>query len=348
MDAEPHLQSTATGETSPLDHSPLDYLSPAVTAALSRAFDLGTPTGRAVLADQGEQGRIWRLDTDRGTWAVKQALHHTDEARAAVDLTFQETAAAAGVPLPRPVRTSEGAALLDGASLPDGGADGAFRAFAWVDLDPEARASAEDFGRIAAALHRLDLPAAPEEQTWWGDVIARPEWAALLDAGRRAGEPWAPTLEVALPDLLAMGDLVTADDPAALRTCHRDLSVLNVRRTRGGGLTVLDWENSGPAEPVRELAVLLVVFTLEYSAEDAVALYEAYVAAGGPARIRALADFSAVASGGHGLVRLYAGQTLDSATPQHVRAFARERLGWMLSGPMLPIVTDLFDRTAAR
>ena len=343
MDAEPDPQSTAAGETSPMDH-----VSQAVTEALCRAFDLGTPTARAVLADRGEQGRIWRLHTDRGTWAVKQSLHHTDEARAAVDLTFQETAAAAGIPLPRPVRTREGTALLDGATLPDGGAEGAFRAFAWVDLDPEARASAEDFGRIAAALHRLDVPAALEEETWWGNLIPLPEWNALLDAGRRAGEPWAPSLDAALPDLLAMGDLVTPDDPAALRTCHRDLSVLNVRRTRGGGVTVLDWENSGPADPVRELAVLLVVFTLENSAEGAVALYEAYVAADGPARIRSLADFSAVATGGHGLVRLYAGQTLDPATPEDVRAFARERLGWMLSGPMLPIVTDLLDRVANR
>ncbi len=325
----------------------MDTMSTAITDAISDAFDLGAPTGRAVLADKGEQGIIWRLETDRGTWAVKQALHHTDEARASADLAFQETAAAAGIPLPRPARTVEGRALLAGATLPDGGADGAFRVFAWVDLDPESRASAEDFGRIAAALHRLDLPAAPEEEEqWWGNVIALPEWTALLEAGRRAGEAWAPTLEAALPDLLAMGDLVTADDPAALRTCHRDLSVLNVRRTCGGGVTVLDWENSGPADPVRELAVLLVVFTLEHSAEGAVALYEAYVAAGGPARIRALADFSAVARGGHGLVRLYAEQTLDAATPEDVRAFARERLGWMLSGPMLPIVTDLLDRVA--
>ena len=326
----------------------MDTISTAITAAISGAFDLGTPTGRAVLADKGEQGLIWRLETERGTWAVKQALHHTDEARASADLAFQEIAAAAGVPLPRPVRTREGDALLAGATLPAGGADGAFRVFAWVDLDNEAEASAQDFGRIAAALHRLDLPASPDEAPWWGPAVERPEWDAILEAGRAAGEPWAPRLEASLPDVLALGALISDDAPADLRLCHRDLSVLNVRRTRDGGTTVLDWENCGPAVPSRELAVLLVVITLQRSDAEALAVHDAYLVAGGPARIRSLADFSSVARGVHGLVRQYAEQTLDAALPEETRTFARERIGWVLSGPMLPAITDLLAEITRR
>lgn len=322
-------------------------LTAATTVALAQAFVLGTAVGPATLADHGERGRIWRLTTERGTWAVKQVLGPPDEARASADIAFQDAAAAAGIHLPRPVRTRDGAALLDGAALP-GAADGAFRVFAWVDLDGGSEATAGDFGRVVATLHRLDLPAAPNGEPWWGAVVELPEWEALLDAGRAGGEPWVAPLESALPDILDLAGIVHDDAPAELRTCHRDLSVLNVRRTRDGSLVVLDWDNSGPAVPARELAVLLVVMTLQRSMGAAVAVYDAYVRAGGPARIRSLADFSSVARGVHGLIRLYAGQTLDPAGPAETRAFARDRIGWVLSGPMLPTMADILARLGDR
>ncbi|MFI6990992.1 hypothetical protein [Nonomuraea wenchangensis] len=48
--------------------------------AVAAAYGLGEPVGPAVYAARGELGRIWRLDTRRGSWAVKEAL-----AAAAVD-----------------------------------------------------------------------------------------------------------------------------------------------------------------------------------------------------------------------------------------------------------------------
>lgn len=345
--ADDGARSPTLDGTPPRGHTPHMELRTATTAALAHAFDLGTPVGAATLADHGERGRVWRLTTQRGTWAIKQALDRLDEARASADIAFQEAAAAAGISLPRPVRTRDGAAVLGGATLP-GTPGGAFRVAAWVDLDGGSEATAEDFGRVAAALHGLDLPAAPESEPWWGPAVGLPEWAALIDAGRAGGEPWAAPLESALPDVVDLAGIIRDDDPADLRTCHRDLSVLNVRRTRDGSLVVLDWDNSGPAVPARELAVLLVVMTLQRSVDAAVAVYDAYRAAGGPARIRALTDFSSVARGVHGLVHLYATQALDPAAPADRRTFARERIQWVLSGPMLPTMTTLLDRLGDR
>ena len=79
--------------------------------AILAAFGLG-PEGR--LSDgpvaSGRIGSIWRLDTERGSWAVKQVGD-----LAAGELTpllegtaFQEAAFAAGVPTPAVRRTRTG------------------------------------------------------------------------------------------------------------------------------------------------------------------------------------------------------------------------------------------------
>ena len=75
------------------------------------------------------------------------------------------------------------------------------------------------------------------------------------------------------------------------QVCHLDLWADNVRRTSGGGLCVIDFDNCGPADPSRELAMVLV----EFGQRDAVRelrLYDAYVAAGGPGRVRDRQDLA--------------------------------------------------------
>ena len=70
---------------------------------------------------------------------------------------------------------------------------------------------------------------------------------------------------------------------ATLRTCHRDLWADNVLPTADGGVCVIDWENSGPADPSQELGCVL----FEFARNDpgrARALHRRLPAAGGPAR----------------------------------------------------------------
>ena len=94
------------------------------------AFDLG-PWGR--LSDgpvaSGRLGSIWRLDTERGSWAVKQLGDVPDEELAELlgGAAFQEAALAAGIPTPAPRRTRAGELI----ACPDGAR---VRLHAWVEL----------------------------------------------------------------------------------------------------------------------------------------------------------------------------------------------------------------------
>ena len=75
------------------------------------AFDLGRPSGTMTLAARGELGRIWRLETTAGRWAVKELVRGGDEAAARADVDFQEAARSAGIRMPRPVVARDGRVL---------------------------------------------------------------------------------------------------------------------------------------------------------------------------------------------------------------------------------------------
>lgn len=79
----------------------METLSAQTAAAIAWWYDLGVVTGDLVLAARGEQGRIWRLDTSRGLWAVKELLVPAQEEWAARDVEFQCAAHLAGISLVR-------------------------------------------------------------------------------------------------------------------------------------------------------------------------------------------------------------------------------------------------------
>jgi Ser/Thr protein kinase RdoA (MazF antagonist) len=111
----------------------------------------------------------------------------------------------------------------------------------------------------------------------------------VLKAARGAGAPYADRLAEVLPGLLEVETILTPMD--AVQTCHLDLWSDNLRRTPDGALCVFDFDNAGPADPSREVA--MVVF--EFGRGDAVRqrrLYAAYLDAGGAGRITGRADFA--------------------------------------------------------
>jgi hypothetical protein len=82
-------------------------------AEISDGFALGVPTGPLTYVARGELGRVCRLTTTSGVWAVKEIelfVPTVDEADANVEL--QESMLNAGVNLPRPRRTADGHALM--------------------------------------------------------------------------------------------------------------------------------------------------------------------------------------------------------------------------------------------
>ena len=122
---------------------------PPDAAAVAAAFGLGRPLGPAVAAARGELGRIWRLETLTGTWAVKEIFSPDSEADAAADVAFQEAALAAGIPMPRPVRASTGTVMTE---VDAADRRATVRVYTWVDIaQPVRRAAATDAPRSWAA-----------------------------------------------------------------------------------------------------------------------------------------------------------------------------------------------------
>jgi hypothetical protein len=302
------------------------------------AFDLG-PWGR--LSDgpvaSGRLGAIWRLDTERGSWAVKQVGDVPDEELAELleGAAFQEAALAAGIPTPtlRRTRVGEHIAGLDGVRV---------RLHAWAELhEPDPSLDPVEVGRLVAGLHRVEFEGAIGLDPWYTEPVGTARWAELVDALRARHAPFADELDALRPELVAMEAYLGAP-PRALRTCHRDLWADNVRRTRDGSLCVFDFDNAGRADPSQELALVLV----EYCTADprrAGVLRVAYAEAGGPGRVADPTDFAMpIAQLSHILIE--GCRRWLAATTDHERA---DNEGWVREFVDRPLTRSVIEALLA-
>ena len=306
---------------------------------LARRFELG---GAARLSDgpvaRGRQGVVWRLDTADGSWAVKVPFDQSneDDVRAATEL--QEAAYAAGVPTPQVRRTSEGRvfATLEGRQA---------RVYEWVDLrSPDLRLDPVQVGAVVAGIHRVSTSdhGGPLE-AWYREPVGADRWDQLVEQLREEGAPFAGRLAELRDELVALESWI--EPPQVLRTCHRDLWADNVLPTADGGVCVIDWENSGPADPSQELACVL----FEFARADpgrARALSDAYREAGGPATVDRRGHFSMlIAQLGH-ITEIAATDWLSPNPRSPDRADSSAWIGEVLDEPHTRDVLDTLLRTA--
>ncbi len=129
------------------------------------------------------------------------------------------------------------------------------------------------------------------------EPVGAGRWDEVIERARAGDAPFAGRLAELRDELVALESWI--EPPEVVRTCHRDLWADNVLPTAGGGLCVIDWENSGSADPSQELACVL----FEFGRSDpgrARALIGAYQEAGGPGRVDRPGHFSMlVAALGH-------------------------------------------------
>jgi aminoglycoside phosphotransferase (APT) family kinase protein len=253
-------------------------------ANLAERFGLG---GAANLSDgpvaRGKQGLVWRLDTADGSWAVKVPFHPCSEDEMRLAAEFQEAACAAGVPTPQVRRTTEGRvfAMLEGRQV---------RVYEWVDLRaPDATLDPGAVGAVVAAIHRVSAIDPSPLDPWYHEPLGADRWDQLVEQLREAGAPFAGKLAGLRDELVALESWI--EPPERVRTCHRDLWADNVLPTADGGLCVIDWENSGPADPGQELGCVLFEFGRADSGRVC-ALIDAYREAGGPATVNRRGHFS--------------------------------------------------------
>jgi Ser/Thr protein kinase RdoA (MazF antagonist) len=292
---------------------------------LARRFGLG---GAARLSDgpvaRGKQGVVWRLETAEGSWAVKAPFHHSGEEEMRLATVFQEAAYAAGVPTPQVRRTTEGQvfATLEGSQV---------RVYEWVDLRaPDSRLDPVLVGVVVAAVHQVAVADLGPLDPWYHEPVGADRWDQLVEQLLEAGAPFAGRLAELRDELVALEAWI--EPPQMLRTCHRDLWADNVLPTADGGVCVIDWEDSGPADPSQELGCVLFEFARADSGR-ARALTNAYREAGGPATVSRRGHFSMlIAQLGH-ITEIAATDWLKPNPRSPDRADAAAWIGEVLDEP---------------
>ncbi|MGN9906983.1 phosphotransferase [Phytohabitans sp. LJ34] len=258
---------------------------PAVARAIAECYDLGEVTGpMRPVARPDDMGRRWTLETDRGRWALRGLDTWWPIVDAETDTALQEAAAAAGVLLPRPVRSRAGAIV-------ESVAGHAWRVYASVRSGPPLAAPAgahvtRAVGEVLATVHGLALPV-DRISPWHVQRFSGVSWAEWAARAAAAGAGWAPAMATAAPvltDLEALRD-ATAPPAEAPVLCHNSLGPANARRAGDGRLVVVGWEHAGGQPPAWELANALFDWAVEpgggVNAAGARALVDGYRARAG-------------------------------------------------------------------
>ena len=296
-----------------------------LAAEVADRFDLGPDARLEEQAVRGEQGQVRRLITARGTFAVKESFGEVDGDEAQRTAEFQVRCHDAGASCPRPLPD------LDGRFLSDVGGK-AIRVQTWVDIGgPDARFDPAAVGRELAALHRVVARADETPHPWGTEPVGAAEWRALVEASRGAGAPFAEQLAALVPALLEAEELLTP--MAGVQWCHLDLWADNVRGTPDGRACVIDFDNAGPGDPSRELAMVLFEFGRTEHARFA-ALVAAYESGGGTGRVRTAADFGLTIAQLHHIARYQIVGWLAARDPE-ARARAHAGVREFVDDPLL-------------
>ncbi|MCI4062282.1 phosphotransferase [Micromonospora sp. R77] len=187
----------------------------------------------------GFANRMYRLDTDQGSFAVKElnVLDRRWTYRAEDVFRFERAAFAAGIPLPEPISASHHTLVhrwVEGEQLPEA---------------PVSPAYAFEIGEILARIHALDV-------AWTEGSVEDPtprDWRELAERATATGQPWAGELAAQVGTFLAIARFVdTCERPGPVVLTHRDVQPWNLL-ARQGQPVVLDWELSGMLDLSGEL-----------------------------------------------------------------------------------------------
>lgn len=298
------------------------------------AFGLGRATSLSDPVARGELGEIRRLETDDGTFAVKQELERRSVDEVETSTAFHWVCWKAGIPTPEPLRATTGGftAQVDGEQI---------RAYAWAELaDPDATLDPVAVGTLVAELHQVRHRWPTSEiDPWFEAPIGRAEWQGMLEASRAAGAPYADRLTELLPALLEIEGILTP--MRAVQTCHLDLWADNLRRSEGRPF-VIDFDNAGPGDPSREIAMVLFEFGCGDAGRQRT-LYDAYLAEGGPGRIRDRTDLGLAVAELHHIGHRHLRMWVAARDPES-RARSLAGIDEFLTSPLLlPDVDALLE-----
>lgn len=226
-------------------------ISPADDAAstpVAAAFDLGVPEGPMAALGRQWAGQAWILTTERGRWLARRLFDWFDEGAVEAEVLLAESAAAAGILTPRPVRAPSGAVVVNVKGS-------RWRVYALPQVGPEPSIPADPHhaaaaGRIVGKVHALRLPAPEPVASWLTNVRPESQWRALQEAAASAGRPWADRLAEVVPMIMDVSSIVESVDPneeSVLSACHYAPNAFCV--AGAGDLAVMSWEHAGAIAP---------------------------------------------------------------------------------------------------
>ena len=285
----------------------------------------------------GLLNRMWRFDTEDGSFAVKELNNDRGWTYRFDDIfRFERAAFAAGIAMPEPVAANETVLIhrwVDGERVP-------------IDR-PVSTALARQVGELLARIHTLDVE-------WTHVSIEDPMptaevWRQLAD--RAAEQPWGGELDRLVPTLAAIGAFVDGvGQPEPIVLTHRDVGQKNLL-VRDGRPILLDWETTGKMPLAAELgstALTLATGRDLDSLEPAVfrATLDGYVDAGGQLPDPGTHWFADHLSGWTWFLRWNVERCLPGPEPPSGPGLAvtHDTVRWSLAG--LPAVYASIDQLA--
>jgi Ser/Thr protein kinase RdoA (MazF antagonist) len=308
---------------------------------LAGRFGLGEVLGSPAYVTRGAMGEIWRLETSKGRWAVKWQFPWAPVQPHPADVRVQLAAAAAGIPLPRPVLTRDGAAVARAKNRHA-------RVYEWVDLAqpvdlPADSQTAAEAGRLLGVLHSLALSSDEPDDPWYVAVPPPQAWAGLAGRAAAAGLAWAGQLAGAQELIAGLSARAAVPRHSGQRiVCHRDFNPDNVVPTAAGDhLVVLDWEEAGPLDPRCELGYTLFAWSAgqgQVSTTAITALLDSYSAALGTSPALGPGMFTTAIAAHLNFLRVMAEQAI--AEPDH-RDYAERQIASLLDHDLADLATFL-------
>ena len=327
---------------------------PAAARSLAALFRWDAPVAMTAAAE-GATGRVWRLETARASYAVKELYWAEDpvaeERTVARQILFCERARAAGVAAPADLRAASGAYVV---ALPPELGRRLVRASTWVEGRPVTSAdhgAAAWAGRTQAVLEALVVPPGNQEVDPWSYRAPSEEaWDALAGRCKEAQKPWAARLRQVLPQLVALTALTGPPDPGALFVTHTDFQPQNVLVDSEGEFVLLDWDDAGPSTPARALAQLVNNWHVHGTTVDRAGIrrtLQGYRDAGGTTTLSDAADFGEAICGYLNYVRTQAELSLDESQDPALRLAADRQLPDLLQPPPVATYEEAVEATTS-
>jgi thiamine kinase-like enzyme len=224
---------------------------------ICEAFDLGTMFNEPIPVSGGLIHRMWRINTNRGSFAIKELdpiimqrpgiyeIYIQSEKIAASLKSKQIPAATAIINNNTPLYETDGIVVM---------------VFPWVEgktlalhqVTPE---HAKQIGAIVAAIHAENIKPfdLPIPETYY---ISAERWHDLVDKAFNNKLAWAAVANTNLPRLIVWSDTYQQAKQRLnkhLIISHTDMDPKNVLWTDDTSPVLIDWEGAGLANPTAEI-----------------------------------------------------------------------------------------------